>query len=120
MTDKAHAYIGCKIIQALPHEQDGQPGYRVFYPDGYVSWSPKHVFEEAYRRVSPGEARLIAFGSDDLVEAALEEASDDSTCSEDCFTDHGVYDAKADDVRCTRCDKYRNDWRKAQPPPGGP
>ena len=26
-----------------------EPGYRVRYPDGYESWSPKDVFEEAYR-----------------------------------------------------------------------
>jgi hypothetical protein len=26
-------------------------GYKVLYPDGYVSWSPKEVFEEAYRPV---------------------------------------------------------------------
>ena len=24
-------------------------GYKVRYPDGYMSWSPKNVFEEAYR-----------------------------------------------------------------------
>ena len=27
-----------------------EPGYRVRYQDGYESWSPKDVFEEAYRR----------------------------------------------------------------------
>jgi len=26
-------------------------GYKVLYPDGYESWSPKEVFEEAYRRI---------------------------------------------------------------------
>lgn len=26
-------------------------GYKVVYPDGYVSWSPKEIFEEAYRRI---------------------------------------------------------------------
>ena len=42
-------YIGTKIIQAEPQSRDGKEGYRVLYPDGYVSWSPKAVFEEAYR-----------------------------------------------------------------------
>lgn len=28
-----------------------QDGYRVRYADGYESWSPKEVFEEAYREV---------------------------------------------------------------------
>ena len=50
-------YIGTKIIQAeeCPAWKDvgqnkvGDPGYKVVYPDGYESWSPKAVFEEAYR-----------------------------------------------------------------------
>lgn len=49
------AYIGAKVIMAEPEEKDGMAGYRVVYPDGYVSWSPKGVFEEAYRPVSTGE-----------------------------------------------------------------
>lgn len=61
-------YIGTKIIQAQPavrvEGKDVQPdtwpvpagatvehGYMVQYQDGYRSWSPKDVFEEAYRRV---------------------------------------------------------------------
>ena len=64
-------YIGTKIIEAEPayrctdnqmrvdiildpDEADtyykSEEGYRVRYPDGYESWSPKDVFEEAYRR----------------------------------------------------------------------
>jgi len=27
-----------------------EPGYEVLYEDGYKSWSPKNVFEKAYRR----------------------------------------------------------------------
>lgn len=56
-------YIGTKIIQAEPALrgecvkdtsmlsalQMAEEGYRVRYPDGYESWSPKDVFEEAYR-----------------------------------------------------------------------
>ena len=61
-------YIGTKIIQAepafridgniyspddiLPKETDVEEGYRVRYPDGYESWSPKDVFEEAYREIN--------------------------------------------------------------------
>lgn len=52
-------YIGSKIIQAKPHESAGKPGYKVIYPDGYISWSPKDVFEEAYREVSDGEKILM-------------------------------------------------------------
>ena len=59
-------YIGTKIVEATPAVKKGgkvydltwpiprsmepeEPGYRVRYPDGYESWSPKDVFEEAYR-----------------------------------------------------------------------
>lgn len=31
-----------------PPAADVEPGYAVKYPDGYISWSPKAVFEEAY------------------------------------------------------------------------
>lgn len=61
-------YIGTKIIEAEPaYRVDGktvQPttwpvekdakveeGYAVRYQDGYMSWSPKAVFEEAYKPV---------------------------------------------------------------------
>lgn len=50
-------YIGTKMIQAEPcaawrdagKHIAGDPGYKVVYPDGYESWSPKDVFEEACR-----------------------------------------------------------------------
>jgi hypothetical protein len=47
-------YIGTKIIHAVredrPDERPSQEdGYAVIYPGGYRSWSPKDVFEEAYR-----------------------------------------------------------------------
>ena len=60
-------YIGTKMLQARPmtrgaynvyrgwtipaNENPEDEGYLVsYYPDGYESWSPKEVFEEAYRR----------------------------------------------------------------------
>lgn len=51
-------YIGTKMIEAEPcpawkdagNHKAGDPGYRVRYADGYESWSPKDVFEAAYRR----------------------------------------------------------------------
>ena len=45
-------YIGTKIIFAEPQEKDGAEGYAVVYADGYKSWSPKGVFEAAYRECS--------------------------------------------------------------------
>lgn len=41
-------YIGTKQVTAWEQDKDGQPGYAVKYADGYTSWSPKAVFEEAY------------------------------------------------------------------------
>ncbi len=31
--------------------EKGKPGYAVRYPDGYISWSPKEIFEKAYMQV---------------------------------------------------------------------
>ena len=73
-------YIGTKIIAAEPmgdatfreHFKGGEqvagnvtetPGYHVKYsnPDGseYHSWSPKNVFERAYRPISDDEMGII-------------------------------------------------------------
>lgn len=53
-------YIGTKLIKAYPEPAHhasgthavGAPGYHVIYEDGYESWSPKDVFEAAYRPAS--------------------------------------------------------------------
>lgn len=75
-------YLGCKVIKArpmtrsvfeaskamrenrtLPDRPDTgakiELGYEVEYPDGYISWSPKYVFENAYREFTVGELSLI-------------------------------------------------------------
>lgn len=60
-------YIGTKLIEAklmtrgeynifrgwkIPQDENPEDeGYLVKYPDGYVSWSPKHIFESAYLQV---------------------------------------------------------------------
>ena len=56
-----HNYIGTKEIVAWEAEKGFAPGYRVQYPDGYQSWSPKAVFESAYR-VSEGFEQRLTFG----------------------------------------------------------
>lgn len=59
-------FIGTKVIKAMPmsrgaynayrgwdipkDEDAAEVGYLVLYPDGYESWSPKNVFEGAYRQ----------------------------------------------------------------------
>lgn len=72
--DEEKTYIGCKIIKGIEMDEctflrtvkkedvsnrETRPGYRVTYPDGYVSWSPKDVFENAYREITDGELALI-------------------------------------------------------------
>ena len=52
-------YIGTKIIQAYSDFKDGKLGYAVIYPDGYKSWSPKEVFEAAYREVTMAEKAML-------------------------------------------------------------
>ena len=47
---RKECYIGVKRISAWPETKDEQEGYSVVYKDGYQSWSPKDVFEEAYCR----------------------------------------------------------------------
>lgn len=72
-------FIGAKIIQATPmcrgdynlhkgwklpeNENPNDDGYLVKYSDSYESWSPKHVFEEAYREVLDEEVKLMLTAS---------------------------------------------------------
>lgn len=42
-------YYGTKHICAWEQNRDGTHGYAVKYADGYISWSPKDVFEESYQ-----------------------------------------------------------------------
>lgn len=57
-----HKYIGTKIITAWAAAgKDGAPGYGVKYEDGYTSWSPKDVFEAAYRDIE-GPIQALTFG----------------------------------------------------------
>ena len=62
-------YIGTKIIQAFPESKGpmpgGEEGYAVIYEDGYRSWSPKAVFEAAYKErpaiegLQPHQQRVV-------------------------------------------------------------
>lgn len=72
---KMQAFIGSKIILATPmskrelahHKgnewsgEEDEAGYLVQYAgkENYQSWSPKAVFEEAYRPISSEEVRII-------------------------------------------------------------
>ena len=58
-------YEYCKLDEVVPTCITGkiEDGYRVQYEDGYLSWSPKAVFEKAYR-----ETTGLSFGM--AIEAA--------------------------------------------------
>ena len=59
-------YVGTKQVTAWAEEKDGAAGYAVKYADGYISWSPKDVFEGAYINIghvghlSQHQQRVIA------------------------------------------------------------
>lgn len=56
-------YIGVKVVTAVPMNSteakklnyrvpgENIEGYEVTYKDGYKSWSPQTVFDEAYREI---------------------------------------------------------------------
>lgn len=69
-------YIGTKQVKATPAIRKGgkvylpediipktmesvEEGYKVVYEDGYESWSPKEVFDKAYRIAETFKDRLI-------------------------------------------------------------
>lgn len=52
ITGDDFAKIVQPVDQPIPAGATVEEGYRVRYPDGYKSWSPKEAFEEAYRPVS--------------------------------------------------------------------
>ena len=59
------SYIGTKQITAWPEtkliggDNVASDGYAVKYPDGYISWSPKDVFEKAYLPMGEGNTNKI-------------------------------------------------------------
>lgn len=67
-------FIGAKIIKARPMthfeflrlkgkeipNHENELGYLVEYPDNYTSWSPKNVFDNAYREIQQSEKDLIS------------------------------------------------------------
>ena len=40
-------------------KDEDREGYSVVYENGYVSWSPKGVFERCYREISDEEKALV-------------------------------------------------------------
>ena len=78
---KEKLYIGTKLILAYPLDEcsflrdfkgedvtnrETREGYKVTYPDGYISWSPKKTFEIAYREVTESEMVLTGLKSKEI------------------------------------------------------
>ena len=78
---KEKLYIGTKLILAYPLDEcsflrdfkgedvtnrETREGYKVTYPDGYISWSPKKTFETAYREVTESEMVLTGLKSKEI------------------------------------------------------
>ena len=96
-------YIGTKLVEAEPAVRafgqvytterpelrpgEYEDGYKVRYPDGYESWSPKDVFEDAYRPTNG-----MNFG------LALEAAKKGSKITRRGWNGKGMYVFLADDV----------------------
>lgn len=72
-------YVGVKIIEAWDQEKDGQPGYSVKYEDGYVSWSPKDVFEKAYYPMGHDSSKVTKQMVDDFLSGTVAECLDRKT-----------------------------------------
>ena len=50
-------FLGSKVVyvcmdEVVPSGCKAEEGYRIEYEDGYLSWSPKEVFEAAYRETT--------------------------------------------------------------------
>jgi len=87
------AYVGTKIILAEPEVKDEKDGYKVVYPDGYISWSPKDVFEGAYREITDDEFNIVVDSvAEDMDDSILEALGSDPD-SED-ITDDVEVDAE--------------------------
>lgn len=71
---KEKLYVGTKLILGRPMDEcsflreqarfvapnrETREGYRVTYPDGYISWSPKDAFDNSHREVTDAEKALF-------------------------------------------------------------
>ena len=57
---KGHSLGMTKPNQAISEHDFNIPGYKVVYEDGYTSWSPKDVFEKAYRKIKKFDFEYLA------------------------------------------------------------
>ena len=92
-------YVGVKLVQAEPCVQDGREGYRVIYPDGYESWSPRGVFEAAYLCIGDDPTRITREAVIDFIgtDCTAEDMDDGKTtlCKVNTKTGFVLYEASS-------------------------
>lgn len=92
-------YVGVKLVQAIPCTQIGREGYRVIYPDGYESWSPKDVFEAAYLCIGDDPTRITREAVIDFIgtDCTAEDMDDGKTtlCKVNTKTGFVLYEASS-------------------------
>lgn len=102
-------YIGIKKIKAEPmtrgeyndfrgwtipeNENPNDEGYLVKYSDGYISWSPKSIFEEVYDEI----------GNKPLIDTTILMKSDD-------YKERFIAEYQQLTIRYKRLKKMLNDW----------
>lgn len=60
-------------------EQEKEDGYRVRYPDGYVSWSPKEAFDKSHLEIGDDNTITEEIVSDFIVEEEVMTLGDKTT-----------------------------------------
>jgi len=58
------AYIGARIFFAEPmYKYVGssvEEGYKIIYPNNYITWCPKEIFETYYRVITESEKQSLS------------------------------------------------------------
>ena len=79
-------YIGVKVIKAEPENRDGRLGYKVEYPGGYQSWSPKEAFEDAYLPMGNNPSLIDTCMVDGFINEITSSQLDEKTTLVKCKT----------------------------------
>ena len=108
------AFVGTKIIMAAPaRNADDEEGYKVIYPDGYASWSPKDTFEAAYRESSRGERELLEQTDAEHQISAISDGDPERVApGEACYRwIEGLYDEIQGVYRCETCGRPEDEHK---------
>jgi len=69
--------LGIKIVEFWPKAKDGVPGYAVKYEDGYISWSPKPIFERHYMPMGLDPSKVSEQMVDQMLYSAIHQTLPD-------------------------------------------